>query len=590
MRLPSLRSRSNLPPLAGMVLLGLAACSGGGTSRGPGDEGVDGTPQPNLPSNVGPVLRGSLGSGSGRIKNEAIEPDPYSIAALFTAAGLSPPSGNAQSLAGAIDRRGLPTATAAAISGLEFAPPPTWPPASASDGDVLPLPATVVATGYAGAFDPSVPAGGRWTAGWTLALDGTLSRWKFFGGPLAPGTALFQSSQPRANGDCPDGTTPKGRFSERFGALAADETGLFFNQGGDYDICQLPERLAGTPATGGTQPLLTNDNVYELADTTSTRVGNGEASSTDLPAPRGVVLSVEPGTLVFGKPEQSLVVTRGSRLEAAGLPSAPITFTSMQQLEARFDGDSSTAAAGDAGGWGGLVLMGRAPNAGCRKAPCDVNTVPFGRHGGASPDDRSGTLRYVLLRNAGGTDPGTFGVPPFPSLSLLSTGRRTAIDHVQAHGGSDLGVVIDGGSSFLTHTAITAHRFIFSLTAGSGWTGGLQHVLVIPQVDSSAGVEIGGDSRPPFTFPLIANLTVLGAAAETGDFSQALLVRGGSRLQIWNAILAGDFPAGCIDLDDDATFRRASEVGAAPPEIPGPHLLFRNSVVDCTTFNFNENG
>ncbi|MGQ0701426.1 MAG: hypothetical protein ACT4PZ_24675 [Panacagrimonas sp.] len=572
----------------------LGACSGGGTSRGAGDEGVDGTPIPTLPTNLGPILRGTIGGGTGSTRDEAVESDPFSIAALFEAAGLVPAAGNSQSLAGAIDDRGLPTASVSAIAGRSFTRPSAWPPETAGDSTSLPLPASVIDTDYVGAFDPALPAGEAWTAGWTVALDGTQSRWNFFGGPLAPGTSLFLTLRATANGQCPAGTTPAGRFSERFGALAGDETGLFFNNSGDYDVCRLPERFAGTGATGGSQPRLTNNKVYELADAVATFVGRGDAGSATLPTPPAVVLTVEAGTLIFGKPEQSLVVTRGARIEAVGFPTAPITFTSEQQLQARFDGDFDTAAGGEDGGWGGLALMGRAPNSGCGPRTCDIERIPFGRHGGKLPADRSGRLSYVVIRNGGGL-PGTFGVPSFPSLSLLSTGRNTLIDRVQVHRGRDLGVVVDGGNSFLTHTAITEHGFLTSLSAGGGWTGGLQHLLVIPRPDASAGIafdafgSLDRDETIPVTFPLLANLSVLGAN-EGLEFDRALSLEGGARAQVWNSIFTGNYPGGCVDVDDDATFERADEAGGAPPDAPGPHLIFRNTVVDCTAVNFNENG
>ncbi|MGQ0618365.1 MAG: hypothetical protein ACT4QA_00365 [Panacagrimonas sp.] len=582
--------------LAGPIVLGLLhACSDGGTSLRVGDPGVDGTPSPTLPSNEGPILRGSVGSGTGAVRDETRVMDPYSIAALFSAAGL----GNVPSLGGAIDDRGLPTSTAGSITVQGFTLPPTWPPPSAAGPDSLPLPDTLIATSYAGAFDPSAPPDQAWTANWTVALDGTLSRFRFFGF-LAPRTAQQAIGGQSADDQCPEGTTLTGRFSDRIGELGRDETGLFFNSilagVSDYDVCRLPPRFDGGPETGGTLPLLTNDNVYELADSVGTYVGEGDADRTSLPEPAAVSLGIEAGTLIFGEAGESLIVSRGSRIEAAGRPMAPITLTSLAQLQARFDGDFGTAATGASGGWGGLVLMGRAPNQACVAASCDVVDEGAGRHGGEVPDDSSGAFDYVLIRNGGGGLPGAGeGGSPRASLRLLSTGRATRIDHLQVHGGANTGVIIDGGSSFLTHLAITTQRLAPSLAARAGWTGGLQHLLVIPAADTGAGLELGsgesaGSGANPVSFPLLANLTVLGPAGGASEVDQALLLRGGTRAQIWNSIFSGNFPGGCLDLDDAETFARSAEAGGAPPERPGPHLLFRNSVVDCAAVNFNENG
>lgn len=591
-----MRSRSRLKPclraLPLGLLTGLYACSGGGgTSRGVGDEGVEGTPFPILPSNSGPVLRGSVGVGAGTVHDAGQLIDPFSIAALFAASGLEPPAGNSQFLSGAIDDRGRPTATPGAISDPVFTAPALWPPASATDALPLALPAEVVDAGYAGAFDPDGAPAGDWTEGWTVALDGTLSRWAFFGGGAAPGTALFLSSQALANDQCPEGTTLAGRFSERVGTLARDETGLFFNSSGDYDVCRLPPRFDGSPETGGTLPMLTNDNVYELADGTGTYVGDGDTNRSVRPEPTSVGLTIEAGTLIFGEPGESLIVTRGSRIDAAGLVTAPITMTSLAQLQNRFDGDFESAAAGEGSGWGGLALMGRAPNRACPASPasCDVEDGHFGRHGGEHPEDDSGVLRHLIIRNAGDE------ASADASLKLMSTGRSTLIDRVQVHGGDgERAVAIEGGSTFLTHTVISGSRAARALDGGSGWTGGLQHLLLIAGPESSAGLFLDGEidrvGAGPVTFPLVANLTVLGAAADAALSSQALLMGGGSRLQLWNSIFAGDFPSGCVDLDQAETFGRAGEEGGLPPTRPGPHLLFRNTVVDCTAVNFNENG
>ncbi|MDZ7827522.1 MAG: hypothetical protein U5R48_17690 [Gammaproteobacteria bacterium] len=47
-----------------------------------------------------------------------------------------------------------------------------------------------------------------------------------------------------------------------------------------------------------------------------------------------------------------------------------------------------------------------------------------------------------------------------------------------------------------------------------------------------------------------------------------------------NAIITGDFSA-CLNFDDADTFVRADEDGGAAPADPGPHLRFRNSIIEC---------
>jgi hypothetical protein len=102
----------------------------------------------------------------------------------------------------------------------------------------------------------------------------------------------------------------------------------------------------------------------------------------------------------------------------------------------------------------------------------------------------------------------------------------------------------------------------------------------------------------PITFPLFANITVLGPSARplpaTGD-RLGFLGREGLRFSMNNSIITGDFPFGCIDIDDndgnsivDNTFNRVNEAGGSSTT-GGPHLVFRNVIADCTAVNFREN-
>ncbi len=84
-------------------------------------------------------------------------------------------------------------------------------------------------------------------------------------------------------------------------------------------------------------------------------VGEGNrsvATDGDVQAIRdaGVTLTIEPGTHVKAFSDGSLLVTRGSKLEADGTATSPITFSSLDE---DFDG---------LGEWGGVIIQGfRAP-------------------------------------------------------------------------------------------------------------------------------------------------------------------------------------------------------------------------------------
>lgn len=565
-----------LPAFHALILL--TACSGSGSSVDDGDPGTD-SPPLNLGEIRGEPLFGSIGDGTGGARDEAAVADPWSVAAWF-AAGQS----NSTNLAGSLGADGEPVGAVDTLLNRPFAVPDSWPPASATDATGLPLTPAIVATGFAGAFEPGLAP---WTANWTVALDGRIDSFGFFGAGRAPGSALGNAAQPIANRSCPTGTTRPGEpiesFTTRFGALDNDELQRFIGFGGSYDLCRLPPRITGTVT-------LTNDNVYLLSDQgPGTYVGNGEAASGSVTR-RGAVLRVQPGTLILGESGRFLVVTRGSRIEARGLESAPITFSSVAQIAARFDRDPATDPAGTGGEWGGLVLMGNARVAGCTEGlPCDLDAGDgLGLFGGADDAESSGELVHVVVRNAGLLrDGGGQG----PAVRLLGAGRATNVDRLQVHASAGTGIEQRGGSAFLVHTAVTASG-ADALSWDEGWTGGAQFLLSLAG-SATRGTGLHGSSSgdAPVSFPLLANLTVLGPAIETsGGDRQALRLGAGTRLYLSNSILTGTHANGCLDLDDDTTFLRAAEEGGAPPSLPGPHLRIDNSLVDCAPFNFNENG
>ena len=68
----------------------------------------------------------------------------------------------------------------------------------------------------------------------------------------------------------------------------------------------------------------------------------------------GATLTIQPGTVILGDkatPNSSLIITMGSKINAAGTATQPIVFTSNQAAGQRNLGD-----------WGGIVLLGKATN------------------------------------------------------------------------------------------------------------------------------------------------------------------------------------------------------------------------------------
>jgi len=583
----------NQPPITVIVPGG-----GGGETPDPtpGDDTVGGQPiapglvdNPNDPIPDGALL-GLVASNDGDSATGAtpapdpVVTDPWSTDEFFAGASAATPLNNSEDVRGAIDSTGMPIDSPARLSAA-FSAPADWPPASATDATSLPVPAYIGNTTYIGAMAPGVTRDNQWTADWTVRLNGNSAVWGFAGGE--PGTALAgNTSAPVADGTCPTGTTLAGTFSDLVGALADDGEGLFTGSAasGDYDVCTLAARYD----TDASTITLTNDNVYNIADGfPGTKVGTGddEDGANDV----SVNLVIEAGTLIYGEPQEALVVTRGATIEVNGTRDAPIVMTSRAQLTNRFDGDPSTNVDGSQQGeWAGFALMGRARSNQCGGgsfADCNVLAEGgIGNYGGDVEDDSSGNVNFLVIRHAGNDLDGQGN--ELNGFTLFGVGRNTEIQYVQIHRGFDDGIEFFGGNVFVRYLLLTGNGDD-SLDYDSGWTGGAQNVLIIQEGAPRSNNGIEADSRfalEPITFELLANVTILGpinrASNNPASGDEALRFREGKRGQVHNSIFSGEY-SGCININDDDTFARANEAGGTAPNDPGPHLIFRNSIVDC---------
>src|SRR5262249_7360949 len=144
----------------------------------------------------------------------------------------------------------------------------------------------------------------------------------------------------------------------------------------------------------------------------------------------GDSLTIEPGTLVIGDGNNrpsALIIRAGAYINATGLDTLPIVFSSDRPKNQRAPGD-----------WGGVAIIGDAP-ANC--SPCNVEGLTGGdalTYGGSDPTDNSGILKYVRIEYAGYILDAATG-NELNGLSLYSVGSGTTLDHIQVHYGSDDG-------------------------------------------------------------------------------------------------------------------------------------------------------
>ncbi|WP_370479624.1 hypothetical protein [Tamlana flava] len=147
----------------------------------------------------------------------------------------------------------------------------------------------------------------------------------------------------------------------------------------------------------------------------------------------GATLTIEPGTVIMGdqKTNGSLTITKGAKIEASGLPTDPIVFTSNRTVKR-------------AGDWGGIIMLGNAASNrfGNGSASSFFPDLPpsnyaLANYGGENGQDDSGILKFVRIEYAGKRlKNGSY----FSGLLLAGIGNSTTLENIM--------VSYSGGNAF----------------------------------------------------------------------------------------------------------------------------------------------
>lgn len=278
-----------------------------------------------------------------------------------------------------------------------------------------------------------------------------------------------------------------------------------------------------------------------------TRFGTnpGEGPGDPIPSSRAVtVLTVEPGTVILGDNSAGvpvLIIWPGAQIIADGTALQPIVFSSAQPRGRRAAEDT-----------GGFVVSGLAP----------INQDPettfgegsSGRYGGDDPNDSSGVIRYLRVE---------YGGIPFTSddelngIAFQGVGRGTVVEHIQIHFGADDGLEFFGGTVDAKYVLITDAQDD-SLDWVLGWTGRLQHVVIIQRTNqSNRGVEADNfqndPAAEPRSNPTAWNVTLAGnrnAPGQQTDEGDGLKLRRGTLGAIGRWVVVNT-PAEAVDVDED---------------------------------------
>jgi trimeric autotransporter adhesin len=279
--------------------------------------------------------------------------------------------------------------------------------------------------------------------------------------------------------------------------------------------------------TGVISANLTLPNVTGVAYRLVGRVDVGRdvgAAGTN-PTGTSVTLTIEPGVRVFGdEAADTLIINRGSRINAVGTATQPIIFTGKEDIEGTANQATSNRL------WGGVILLGRAPIRGCSTAVAqgsvDCQNAVEGvaaasgnqaLYGGATSNDNSGTMRYVQIRYPGEFLTSAAAGDDLNGLTLGGVGSGTDLSFIQVHNSGDDGIEVFGGTVNMKNLVITG-ALDDSLDYDEGWTGNVQF-LAIRQSALTGGPDrlFEGSNRTVSslagtlnTNPTISNFTAVG--------------------------------------------------------------------------------
>ncbi|MEO1247514.1 MAG: serine/threonine protein kinase [Pseudomonadota bacterium] len=219
----------------------------------------------------------------------------------------------------------------------------------------------------------------------------------------------------------------------------------------------------------------------------------------------GPTLTIEAGTtLAFTDQRNFLIINRGSQIIANGTADAPITLTSLTDV-------NGTVGPEDVQQWGGVVINGFGIS-----NKCEYNDVPRyaggptdrdsgtnpnlalgggtecaieaegsagddeSQYGGINNEDDSGSLRYVIVKHTGAQ---VGNGDELNGISFGGVGRGTLVENLQVYSTFDDGIEMFGGSLDITNF-VAVYARDDSIDIDEGWDGVLTNALVIQQEEN----------------------------------------------------------------------------------------------------------
>lgn len=291
----------------------------------------------------------------------------------------------------------------------------------------------------------------------------------------------------------------------------------------------------------------------------------------------GPSLTIEAGaTLAWRTSKDFLIVNRGSQIFARGRADAPITFTSVSDVNGSVGPEEVQQ-------WGGIVINGFAVTNKCAytgtrgvdlavDGECHVDAegaagLDESQYGGDNDADNSGVLEYVVAKHTGAT---VGNGDELNGISFGGVGSGTVVNNLEVYSTFDDGIEMFGGS-FDINNFVGLYVRDDAIDIDEGYNGTITNALVIQsETDGNHCIESDGlgsfSSLAPAeveakiaqginSAPTINNLTCIisanGAATATHDPGAGWRFREGIFPTINDSLVISSFAANATDDNDD---------------------------------------
>jgi len=240
----------------------------------------------------------------------------------------------------------------------------------------------------------------------------------------------------------------------------------------------------------------------------------------------GATLTIPAGTQITARSDSEtaatsiyIVVQRGGMIDIQGTESNPVIMSSTS---------------GVAGSWGGLVIAGKASTDAGTDATAEVGGILYG---GTIDDDNSGSISYLILKDAGAS---INSESQYNGLSLYAVGSGTTIENIAILNGADDGVEFFGGTVSVMNIYLENNEDD-AVDWTEGWNGTIENTYVSHTIENFS-TAIEADKRN--AMPKIINFTAVSTTGGT-----ALQFKATSGAEIEGLSLSGYETI--IDITDD---------------------------------------